>query len=141
MENIHQKTLRIEPAGRGAWIPAAANFLGAAMEADPLAGVEQLRRICTSGDAQLYIIKSGDYMVGAFVLRIEQKPGGAEGVIVAAGGNLSGVNLMRATLGSIEQLFKGCVSIRAHISRRGLMRQFARAGYAPREIVASKAVS
>lgn len=110
------------------------------MEADPLAGLAQLKASCRSGDAALYLIKCGDYLVGAFVLRIDMKAHGAEGVIVAAGGNLRGVNLMRATLGSIEKLFKGCDSIRVHITRRGLMRQFERAGYTPRETVFAKAV-
>ena len=140
MENLQQKTLTIEPAGKGAWYPAAEKFLAEAMQVDPLAGVEQLRRLCQNGEAMLYVIKAESYMVAAFVLKVEQKPNGAEGVIVAAGGSMPGVNLMRATLGSIEKLFKGCDSIRVHVTRKGLMRQFARAGYAAREVVFTKAV-
>lgn len=132
--------ITIEPAGKGAWCAAAENFLCDAMQGDPLAGVEQLRGMCQAGAGQLYLVSCGDYLVGAFVLSIEQKAHGAEGVIVAAGGNLRGVNLLQTTLASIEGLFRGCVSIRAHITRKGIMRQLVRAGYAPREIVLSKAV-
>lgn len=140
MEDVHQKTLTIEPAGHRAWFVAAEAFLAEAMQADPLAGVAQLRRLCESGEAMLYVIKHDSYMVAAFVLKVDQKAHGAEGVIVAAGGSLPGINLMRATLGSIEKLFKGCDSIRVHVTRKGLMRQFSRAGYVPREVVFSKAV-
>lgn len=108
------------------------------MAADQLAGIESLRQSVQRGESQLFHVLFGDYCVGAFVLRVEQKPHGAEGVIVAGGGHLKGASLLRLTLADIERRFIGCVSIRAHTARRGIVREFARFGYAPREVILAK---
>lgn len=134
MENL--KALSIEPAA--AWNPIAAAFLAPAMESDKLAGVEALREMVEQGEATLFHVRFGDFCVGAFVLRVEQKPGGAEGVIVAAGGRMRGVSLLRATLADIERRFIGCASIRIHTARKGIVREFERFGYQRREIILSK---
>ena len=137
MENVSQE-ISICPAS--GWNDAAAAFLVKAMASDPLAGVEALKISVENGEAQLFHVLFNNYLVAAFVLRVDQKPHGAEGVIVAAGGRLNGVSLLRLTLADIERRFIGCTSIRVHTARRGIMREFSRFGYAPREIILSKVI-
>lgn len=136
MENVSQKMIRIEPATQ--WSAAVEKFLDRAMLSDPLAGIDQLRAMVEANEAHLFNLIYDDYLVGAFVLRVEHKAHGAEGVIVAGGGKLPGVSLLRATIQDIEHRFKGCVSIRAHTARRGIMKELSRFGYAPREVVLAK---
>lgn len=136
MENVSKKMIRIEPAQR--WIEAAEKFLDRAMLSDPLAGIEQLSAMVAANEAHLFHLICDDYLVGAFVLRVEYKAHGAEGVIVAGGGKLPGVSLLRAVIHDIERRFQGCVSIRAHTARRGIMKELSRFGYVPREVVLSK---
>lgn len=120
------------------WSAAAGNMLATAMKSDPLAGVAALENMVKAGEALLFGVFAGCYMVAAYVLRVDHKPHGDEGVIVAAAGKLKGFSLITSLLSHVEQQFKGCASIRVHTARPGMVRQLKKAGYMPREIILSK---
>lgn len=120
------------------WCAAAGNMLKRAMKSDPLAGVEALEIMVNAGEAALFGVFCGLYLRGAYVLRIEKKPNGNEGVIVAAAGRLNGVKLVNSLLGHVENQFLGCAAIRIHTARPGMMRMLKRAGYRAAETILVK---
>jgi hypothetical protein len=122
------------------WCEAAATLLATAMKSDPLAGVEALKRMVQKRQATLLSVSCNDYMVGAVVLRVDRKPLGDEGVIVAAAGKLKGVSLIELLLPHIEKKFRGVKAIRIHTARPGLVRAMMRHGYRSREYVLAKEV-
>lgn len=121
-----------------AWSEAAGNMLESAMKSDPLAGVAALENMVKSGEALLFGVFADCYMVAAYVLRVDHKPNGDEGVIVAAAGKLKGFSLVTSLLSHVEQQFKGCASVRVHTARPGIVKQLRQAGYMPTEIILSK---
>lgn len=120
------------------WCEAAERMLATAMKSDPLAGVEALAEMVNGGTAALYGVFSGVYFVGAYVLRVDHKPHGAEGVIVAAAGRLKGVSLLGLLLPEAEKRFHGCKAIRVHTNRRGMLKELSKRGYGLREFVLAK---
>lgn len=128
------KELTIRPID---WRAAAEEMLAQAMRSDTLAGVEALEMMVRAGEASLFGVFSGPRLCGAYVLRIEQKPNGNEGVIVAAAGRLNGFRLVDL-LPHVERQFIGCRAVRIHTARPGMMKALKRAGYSPHEIIFSK---
>jgi hypothetical protein len=128
------QTLTIEP---GPWCAEADRLIGLSVQhATPA----DIRHQVDNGGARLFHIKHGGAIVGAFVLRVDSLPGGDEGVIVAAAGNLQGVDLTASCMPAIESLFVNCRSIRYHTATPALARKLSRMGYVPREIVCFKEV-
>lgn len=132
MENREPQTLTIAPAE---WSASAAMWLSLAVQH---ATVADLRAQVDCGAASLFEVESAGRMVGAFVLRVDQCAGRHEGVIVAAAGNLRGVDFTAAILPHVESLFSGVAVIRIHTARCGMAAKLAAAGYVPRELVFSK---
>lgn len=120
------------------WSESAAAMLAPAMQHEPGVTVGTLAEIVNTERAVLFGVFSGAEMVGAYVLRVEQKEQGREGIIVAAGGNLPGYSLIRTILPAIERQLAGCQWIRAHTARRGIMREMAHLGYIQREVIMAK---
>lgn len=135
MAENQPKKLEIRPQE---WCAACSQMLVKAMKSDPLCGVEALRLMCEAGTAHLFGVFSGCYMVGCYVLRIDSKPGGNEAVIVAAAGKLKGHSLIHSVLPHVESQFSGCVAIRVHTARPGLVRELKKFNYKVREIVLAK---
>jgi len=128
--------VRAEP-----WSDAAGALLDRAMRCDPGATVATLRRAVARRQATLLCAYAAHELVGAVVLRIDRREGGAEGVIVAAAGRLAGVSLTRALLPTVESYFRGVKRIRVHTARRGLAKLLAGAGYSFREFVLHREVA
>ena len=124
-----------------AWSGAAAVLLAPAMSHEPGATVETLERVVGEGGELYGVFAAGAGLVAAYVLRVEQKDAGREGVIVAAGGRLPGYSLIRSILPTIEGQLLDCSWIRAHTARRGVVRELRLAGYSQREIVMAKGIN
>lgn len=129
------QTLSIEP---GAWGTAADRLIGLAAHHGTL---PDIRAQVQSGAARLFYVMQGEAIAAAFVLRVDQTAQGAEGVIVAAGGDAPGVDLSQSCMPAIESLFVDCVRIRYHTASPALARKLSRMGYMPREIVCFKEVT
>lgn len=80
--------------------------------------------------------------VVALFLRIDELTERKEGVIVGAGGGLSGVDLTAEVLPGIEDIFRqaGCTSMRIHTERTGLVKKLAKQNYTLSEIVLTKEI-
>ncbi len=129
-----QKSLTIEP---GEWNAEADHLIGLTVQhATPA----DIRHQVQHGGARLFFIRHEGVTCGAFVLRVDETPSGAEGVIVAAAAHLRGVDMIGSCMPAIESLFIGCKSIRYHTAIPALARKLARMGYTPREIVCFKEV-
>lgn len=126
------QALTLQPAQWGA---DAERLLPAALAGASLANV---RDQVQSGRASLFHILQGDQVACAFVLRVDEREGVPEGVIVAAAGGVDGVDLVASCIPAIERLFIGVKRYRFHTARPGLLRKMARLGYVPREITAYK---
>lgn len=121
------------------WSTQAGAFLAPAMRHEPGVTVATLERLVTEKNADLFVVLSAGEMVGAYVLRVEEREQLNEGVIVAAGGNLPGCRLVRSVLPAIEaQQLNGCQTIRIHTARPAMVREMRRAGYVVREVVLAK---
>jgi hypothetical protein len=126
------QTLTIEP---GPWGAEADRLIGLSVQhATPA----DIRHQVEHGGARLFHIKHAGTIVGAFVLRVDSLPGGDEGVIVAAAGELQGVDLTASCMPAIESMFINCKTIRYHTATPALARKLSRMGYVPREIVCFK---
>lgn len=134
---VQEKILTIRQA---AWSQASEQMLRKAMDAEPLTGINGLRYLVETGTAKLFEVLDDCYLRAAVVLQIVPQANGLEGVIVAAGGKLSGVSLTRQVLPAIENLFTGCCGIRIHTARRGLIRELQKQGYAMTQVVLTKGI-
>lgn len=123
------------------WSDDAAALLAPAMKCDPGATVDSLRRAVNRRAAKLLGVYARHQLIAAVVLRVDKRDTGAEGVIVAAGGKLSGASLTRSLLPVIERCFFGVRRIRIHTARPGLVRLLARHGYTFREWVLNKEIA
>lgn len=128
------QTLTIEP---GPWGTEADRLIGLAAHHGTLSDI---RAQVESGAARLFYARNEGGIVLAFVLRVDHTATGAEGVIVAAGGDAPGIDLTASCLPAIESLFLDCERIRYHTQNPALARKLARLGYAAREIVCFKEV-
>lgn len=131
----YPQTLTIEP---GPWCADADRLIGLSVQH---ATAADIRHQVEQGGARLFHIKHAGTIVGAFVIRVDSLPGGDEGVIVAAAGNLPGVDLTASCMPAIESMFVNCRTIRYHTAQPALARKMARMGYVPREIVCFKEVT
>lgn len=132
--DTQHKSLTIEP---GTWSAEADHLIGLTVQhATPA----DIRHQVEHGGARLFYIKHEGAICGAFVLRVDQTPTGAEGVIVAAAAHVPGVDMIGACMPAIESLFNGVKSIRYHTAIAALARKLTRMGYVPREIICFKEV-
>lgn len=132
-----QKTLTVSPAD---WCDAIEDILAPAMQHDPMSGVATLRKMVKQGRGRLFGVYDGDYLIGAYVLAIERKMHGAEGIIVAGAGRLHGASLVRTLIPHIQNQFIGCRSVRAHTARPGMVRELKKQGFQVSEIVLRRSV-
>lgn len=124
--------LTIRPAP---WSAAAAFWVE---QTQAHATTEEIRQQVEQGTAHLFQIEAGGDVRGAFVVRIEQRHQGPEGVILSAAGNVPGVDLIAVMLEQIEGLFVDCESYRLHTANPALARRVAAFGYAVTELVCTK---
>lgn len=134
MANVTQEKLTIAPS---AWGPDANRLIG---EALTHATVDDIRHQVEHQGARLFFVEHSGKRVGAFVLRVDETPSGAEGVIVAGAGHLDGVDMMGTCMPHIEALFLNCTAIRYHTARPALARRLLGLGYEPVEIVCKKKI-
>lgn len=118
----------------GAWSAEADRLIGLSVQHATPADI----RHQVEHGARLFYVKLGPAIVGAFVLRVDHLPCGAEGVIVAAAGDLPGFDLTATCMPAIESLFVDCVTVRYHTASPALARKLYGLGYLPREIVCMK---
>lgn len=116
------------------WSDKAALILAPSV---PYASIEDLRAQVEAG-AVLFEVKRGADLVGFYILRVDQAPSGAEGVLVAAAAR-DEMDLTAFLLPHIETQFIGCRSVRIHTARPGLAKKLAtRGGYGAAEIIMRK---
>lgn len=123
---IHQAT----------WTPAVSAFIASALTKGVTLDDMKAR---TDDGAKLFALKDETgATVGAFLLQVDQFAEHDEGVIVAAGGNVPGVDLMRVMVPAIESMFVGCKTVRTHTEKPAVARKYARLGYRVAELVLVK---
>lgn len=122
----------------GPWCEKATELLAPAL---PFVGVESVRDQVQAGVAVLFYVMHEGEKVGAYVSRVDHAGDIAEGVIVAAGGKLRGVDLAPLILPEAEKQFRGVSAIRIHTARPGLVRRLVAAGYGPQEFVMRKEIT
>jgi hypothetical protein len=123
------------------WCDDAARLLAGALRGEPCFTIEDLRQAVESDpDTRLYrgVDEAGE-LVGFVVLRVQRFAGGAEGVLLAAGGRLAGARLYGQVLPALERMFQGVVSLCAMPCRPGALRALLRAGYLPTHVTMRKA--
>ena len=130
---MDSKALTVTP---GAWSAEAAEYIGRALVHATPAEVEgQVQE-----GAALFYVHEGEKLIGCYVLRVDRTHAGPEGVIVAAGGDACGVDLVAALLPTIEKQFNGVRGVRIHTSRSGMAKKLGAAGYKLKELVFAKAM-
>lgn len=115
------------------WCDRAAATLAPAVRS-----VENIAAQVKTERAALFWVHADGAELGAFVLRVDTPPSGAEGVVVAAAGELRGVDLTAFLLPTIEAMFKGCKRVRVHTRRQGMAAKLARLGFGIQEAVYTK---
>lgn len=121
----------------GAWGNDAERLISQAHQS---ASPEEIRAQIEGGGAELFYVKTGATIAGAFVLRVDHTAAGSEGVIVSAAGHIDGVDLIEVCLPAIEKMFYGVRAIRFHTARPALARRLAGWGYQASEIVCRREV-
>ena len=130
----HDKEIRIEAGGWGADVePWLAQALATAT-------LQDLKAQHQAGASLFRVLHQGQ-TVGAFLLRVDTKPQGSEGVIVAAAAHLQGVDMIATVMPVIESMFQGVRSIRYHTQKPELVRKMARMGYAAQEVICVKEIA
>ncbi len=135
-----EKSLTLQPV---AWRDEHAALFARALICDPLATPETLRRNVAAGIAALFdVLDAGGQVLGAVVLRVEKRDGGADGVIDAGAGRLPFTReQFPALIRALEKQFQGVNFYRIETGRRSIIRQFARLGYKPRQITLQRAAA
>jgi len=126
---------------REKWSPAAARDL-AVIDLGPASTISEawfVRQVGT-GDLALVAGYVKGRRIGTLLYRVDEGDLAAEFVIVHAAGRLSGVDLMASLTPYFEGLARrmGCISIRAHVERRGMVAKLKGVGWHPSEIVMRK---
>lgn len=127
----HDAQVTLRPAS---WDATAERWLSLALAGASLA---DLRHQVENGAALFHIVQA-DQVVGAFLLRVDHTPSGAEGVIVAFAADAPGLDVLALCGPSVEAMFSGVRRYRFHTARPGLVRKLLAQGYAPREFVCYK---
>lgn len=135
-----EKSLTLQPV---AWRDEHAALFKRALICDPLATPETLRRNVAAGIAELFdVLDAGGQVLGAVVLRVEKRDGGADGVIDAGAGRLPFTRAQfPALIRALEKQFHGVNFYRVETGRRSILRQFARLGYKPRQVTLQRAAA
>lgn len=117
------------------WSDAAAEML--AQHESP-EDMRFFRRQVEAGIAQvLHIEDEAGALLCAVLIRIDEDPEGAEGVIVSANGRAD-FDLTAECLPAIERFFQGVAGYRIHTHRPGLAKKLMRQGYGAAELVLRK---
>lgn len=136
-----EKRLIVAPA---VWRPEHAALLERALT-DPMETTETLRREVSAERAVLLEVTDAatGELVGAAVLRIEERELGREGVIAATGGARGCGARLLDLLPHLERrlVAEGCIALRVHPTRPGMLRFCLAQGYQPREWVLGKLVN
>lgn len=135
-----EKSLTLRPS---AWRDEHAALFRRALICDPLATPETLRRNVAAGVATLFdVLDSAGAFLGAVVLRVEERDGGADGVIDAGAGRLPFTrSQFPALIRALEAHFRGVDYFRVETGRRSIIRQFTRLGYRARQMTLQKAAA
>ena len=120
-----------------AWTDKNRALIQLALATATLADIERQ----VENGAQLFEVHDDNgEVVLAFVLRVDRLACRTVGVVVAAGGNLPGVDLTAVVMPYIERMFYGVDAIAMHTERPGLIRKLAAQGYRTAEIILEKEV-
>jgi len=130
----HAQEQQITLTGRP-WTPAAEHWIAKAVRPDFLGNV---RDQVEQGRSSLFHLEAGDMVVGAIVLRKDQSPVGIEGVIVAAAGQINGIDLTATCMPAIEVLLSDCQSIRYHTDHPAVARKLSSHGFHVDELICRK---
>lgn len=135
LENPEQEKALVISLKVGPWSGAAEEWLA-------LTGREHVEEYYQQYQhgARLIYVRCGGVVSGALLLRIDYLPGAVEGVIVAAGCNVPGVDLVADVLPAVERMFGGVDAIRVHTARPGLVKKLRASGYEAVEVVLKKRV-
>lgn len=120
-----------------AWTSECEAFIALALAS---ASLDDIKRQTECGAMLFELVADGGAVVGAFVLRVDREACRNVGVVVAAGGGVSGVDLTALIMPTIERMFYGCESIRIHTARPGLLKKLAPQGYKTAEIIFEKSL-
>ncbi len=133
------QTLILRPM---AWGEEAALFLTRIGATDPTISLEWFHRQVETDNLMIEGVWADEELIGAIFWRVETGDRGQEFVIVAASGELPGVDLIRSVLPTFETMARraGTAFIRVHTARPGLVRRLGSMGYRPEEVVLRKAV-
>lgn len=132
---VNPPLLTIAP---GAWCDEAAWWVSQAVRALYLPAI---RAQVENELASLFFVAVDGVTCGCFVVRIDRFATHDEGVIMAAAGELPGIDLIATCLPDIEAKFKGCTAVRYHTERPAVARKMARWGYVADEIICRKELS
>lgn len=121
------------------WSPVTESYIERAVISGMLDDIKRQ----TERGAQLFQVEDeSGAVVGAFVLRVDSYACRTVGVVVAAGGDLPGVDLTDAIMPHIERhMFRGVDAIAVHTERRGLVKKLEQQGYKVAEIILEKGVN
>lgn len=124
---------------RVAWSDDLAAFLGAIPPQPHVSPAFYRAELDDDAMVATGVFADGE-LIGAAIHRFEDGDQGTEMVVVMAAGHLPGVDLVETILPALEGLARdvGCVSVRFHTLRKGLMQKAARLGYVPGELVMRK---
>jgi len=109
----------IRPSG----FAEARPFLLEAMLHDTTAGACSLEELCAG--AECFLVEHDSRPVGAYALRVY----GKVVWLMAAGGNMRGVDLTAAIVPAIERQAAGAGQVAVTTRRRGLVKKLVRQGY------------
>lgn len=130
--NLQSEEISIEP---GPWSQDAEFWLGRVSQD---ATLDELKNQSEAGVCQVVYVRRDGRVAGAVLMRIDVTSTGAQGVMVAAAGDL---DLMPVCMPHLEKMFRGVNSIRVHTARPGLVKKLTAMGYKPTEIVLRKEVT
>jgi hypothetical protein len=131
----HDEKISLTP---GTWGPDADAWISQALQT---ATPDEIRHQVEHQGARLFYVQHQGSVKGAFVLRVDQLPDRAEGVIVAGAGAVPGVDLMAVCIPAIEAMFVNCQTVRYHTAKPAVARKMQRLGYIAAEIVSIKRIA
>lgn len=112
---------------RKAEFSEAQPFLMAAQRFDTTAGACTIEELC--GGAECFILENDALPLGAYALKVAEHSGGRVVWLMAAGGEVRGVDLTAAIVPAIELQAAGAAQVAITTKRRGLVKKLVRLGY------------